>query len=297
NAQIIVVDDGSTDDTGVVAAQSGAKVIRLDQQSGQSVGRNIGVANAEADIVMFVDSDVVVAIDSVEKMLALFRETDPEVSAAFGAYDDSPDAPGLTSQYRNLLHHFTHQVGARDASTFWSGCGAIRREVFEAVGGFNEDFYNGRVEDIELGYRLKNLGHRIALDPTIQGKHLKAWTLWGMVKTDVFSRAIPWTRLLLEGAAPKGDLNTGSAQKLCVAAVLLGGLCLVLSFIMPTLLFVSLASLALVLIINRDWFGFLARHRGLGFMFGAIPLHVLYYAYSGLAYAYVWLRMRSGWGY
>ncbi len=58
---------------------------------------------------------------------------DPALTALFGSYDDAPAAPGLVSQYRNLLHHFVHQQGVfrdeiRPAHTFWTGCGMIRRE-------------------------------------------------------------------------------------------------------------------------------------------------------------------------
>ena len=51
-----------------------------------------------------------------------------------------PTAPGLVSRFRNLLHHYTHQKGpfrdvARPAHTFWTGCGAIRRDLFLAIAG------------------------------------------------------------------------------------------------------------------------------------------------------------------
>jgi hypothetical protein len=64
-------------------------------------------------------------------------EDDPALAAVFGSYDRRPRAPGLVSQYRNLLHHYTHQIGNPEAGTFWSGCGAIRRSVFVGVGGFD----------------------------------------------------------------------------------------------------------------------------------------------------------------
>ena len=58
----------------------------------------------------------------------------------------------MVSQYRNLLHHFVHQHGHAEASTFWAGCGAIRRAAFDAVGGFDAArFPRPSIEDIELG--------------------------------------------------------------------------------------------------------------------------------------------------
>src|SRR5205807_8681242 len=63
-------------------------------------------------------------------------------------------------------------------STFWAGLGAVRRDAFEAVGGFDAERYLvPSVEDIDLGARLATTGHRIELDPAVQGTHLKAWSL------------------------------------------------------------------------------------------------------------------------
>ena len=61
-----------------------------------------------------------------------------------------------------------------------------------------------QIEDVELGYRLRQRGKRIMLDPTIQGTHLKAWTFGGIIRTDLTQRGIPWVRLLLEKAPGAG---------------------------------------------------------------------------------------------
>src|SRR5918994_2110939 len=120
---------------------------------------------------------------------------DPELTAVFGAYDDDPGDPGLTSRYRNLLHHHVHVGAAGEVETFWAGLGAIRREAFEAAGGFDAyRFPEPSVEDIELGMRLRRRGGRIVLDRQIRGRHLKAWTPLSMVRTDFARRGVPWTR-------------------------------------------------------------------------------------------------------
>ena len=119
---------------------------------------------------LLVDSDVAVAPDAVRRVTQAFAN-DPEVEPSSVPTTPSP-AKGLVSQYRNLLHHFVHQHGNPDASTFWGGCGAVRRSVFEAVGGFDEKFRPVcSVDDIELGYRILRAGHRIFLDKALQGTH------------------------------------------------------------------------------------------------------------------------------
>jgi hypothetical protein len=54
----------------------------------------------------------------------------------FGCYDDAPAAQNFIAQFKNLLHSYTHQQGSQDATTFWAGCGVVRRTVFAAIGGF-----------------------------------------------------------------------------------------------------------------------------------------------------------------
>jgi len=198
DTEIIVVDDASRDETPATAERCGVRVLRLAENAGPGGARNHGASHARGDILFFVDSDVVVRPGSVARVAQVFREH-PDLAAVFGSYDAHPRAAGVVSQYRNLLHHFVHQQGNSDASTFWAGCGAIRRRVFEEVGGFDgQRFPRSSIEDIELGYRLRQAGYRILLDKSLQGTHLKRWSLRSVIWTDVTRRAIPWSRLILE---------------------------------------------------------------------------------------------------
>jgi cellulose synthase/poly-beta-1,6-N-acetylglucosamine synthase-like glycosyltransferase len=292
--EIIVVDDASTDDTSTVAAKHGAIVLRLGPNGGPGAARNAGSRVALGDIVLFVDADVVVAPDAIRRVGQAF-EGDPGLAAVFGSYDRRPRAPGLVSQYRNLLHHYTHQIANPNASTFWSGCGAIRRCVFIGIGGFDAArFPRPSIEDIELGYRLRAAGYRIRLDREIQGTHLKRWGLLSVIRTDVARRAVPWARLILtEGGAPD-DLNVRWDQRVSVSLVGLAALLGLMSPLRTELLWIAVGALAAALVINRRWFGFLRRERGLAFAVTCVPLHLLYLLYSGLSFVYVWLALRAG---
>src|SRR5262249_50067799 len=159
--EIVVVDDASTDDSSTVASRLGARVFRLPANAGPAAARNHGARHASGDILFFVDADVVVGPDAIARVgAALGRH--PATAAVFGSYDATPVDSGIVSRYKNLLHHYVHQSGAAEASTFWAGCGAIRRAAFEEVGGFDEARYRRpSIEDIELGYRLRRAGHRI----------------------------------------------------------------------------------------------------------------------------------------
>src|SRR5262249_46313270 len=151
---------------------------------------------AKADIVFFIDSDVRAYPDTLARVFSAFSQ-DPDLSALIGSYDDSPDSPDFLSQYKNLMHCYTHQTARQKASTFWTGCGAIRRNVFLELSGFDEQRYRRpAIEDIELGYRLQAGDYKIMLDRNLIVRHLKKWTFWGLVKTDVMDRGIPWTELI-----------------------------------------------------------------------------------------------------
>jgi GT2 family glycosyltransferase len=285
DCEIIAVDDGSTDGTPEVATALGVRVLRLGRNSGPAVARNAGAASASGDILVFVDQDVVAPPEAIGRIARIF-ERRPELAAVFGSYDAAPRARGLVSQFRNLLHHYVHQRGDPDASTFWTGCGAVRREVFQELGGFRR---LAGVEDVELGYRLRRRGHRILLDRELQVKHLKAWTLGSMIRTDVTRRALPWTRLIrATGTAPEA-LNLRPGQRWSVGmTALLPGL-FVASVLDPLLLIPTGVLVLAILTLNADFYRFLRTVRGTGFALAGVPLHLVYFGCCGLgaAWAYV----------
>jgi hypothetical protein len=180
--------------------------------SGPAEARNLAASRARGDVLVFVDADVVVDRRALPEIAARF-ERDPGLTALLGCYDESPAAPGAVAQFRNLLHRRVHLASAGRVESFWAGLGAVRREDFAAVGGFDSQRYpRPAIEDIELGGRLADRGARIELDPSIQGKHLKAWTLRSMVATDFAGRGVPWIRLQLERGRRARGLSMSGAQ-------------------------------------------------------------------------------------
>ncbi len=221
DAECIVVDDGSTDDSAQVARRFGARVLSTGGRKGPASARNLGARAALAPVLYFIDADVCVYPDTLDRVHAAFAQ-DAGLAALIGSYDASPESPDFLSQYKNLMHCYVHQSAREQASTFWSGCGAIRREVFLAHSGFNEQEYRRpAIEDIELGYRLVSARCKIVLDRDLVVKHLKKWTFWGLLKTDVRDRGIPWTELILRDSRMPDDLNLQLSQRVSVALVLL----------------------------------------------------------------------------
>jgi glycosyltransferase involved in cell wall biosynthesis len=295
--ELIVVDDGSTDSSADIAEPLADRVIRLPAPVRPSAARNAGAAAARGQVLVFVDADVCVHPDALGRIHDCLS-AHPQVDAVFGAYDVSPVAPGLVSQYRNLLHHYVHQREAGETVTFWAGLGAVRRGPFEHVGQFDDRQH--LVEDIELGYRLSERGYRILLRPEIQGTHLKRWTLDSMVVADVWHRGVPWVRLLLERrhAIRRVTLNIRAGEQaltgLAAAAVLL----VVAGVVTGRSSLILLASLAAVLLVACDWrfSWWLARTRGWWFAVRTVPLRLMYYALNvlsvGIGLCQAWAHRR-----
>jgi len=289
---VLVVDDASTDDSPKVAESYGVKVIRTgDQPVGPGVARNLGVASLATDLICFVDSDVAVAPDAVDRLVAPLRE-DPTVGASFGSYDDDPADRGIASLYANLRHHHVHQHADRDAVTFWAGCGLVRREAFDDVGGFDSAYTRPSIEDIDLGDRLHRAGWVIRLIPDALAKHWKAWTIKSLWKTDICSRAAPWTRLLARGEGVRNDLNAQWSQRL--SALLAHGVWLTL-LLAVVLWPITLATAVLIgawAWINRGLLALLHRRGGVRAAVGGGALHWAYHLYASVVFVLVTVRER-----
>ncbi|MFW6145568.1 MAG: glycosyltransferase family 2 protein [bacterium] len=249
--EIIVVADGETDGSWRVAEELGVQVINLPQAGGPARARNTGAQAAKGDILFFVDADVTIPSDALSQIGRAFQK-DSGLAALFGSYDDAPAEANFLSQYKNLFHHYVHQTASEQASTFWGACGAIRRDVFWGVGGFDESYRHPCIEDVELGYRVKKSGYSIRLLKELQVKHLKRWGFISLLKADLFYRAFPWSRLILSQRSIINDLNLKISHRLSGMLVWTCFLAILISFFMSWGPFVILGTITMLLTLNWD---------------------------------------------
>jgi hypothetical protein len=234
--------------------------------------RNDGARRARGDVVLFVDADVEVHPDAVTRIRTVLSHR-PDVAAVFGSYDDAPADPATVSAFRNLLHHHVHQAGAGPAQTFWTGLGAVRRECFLTVGGFDEQrFTRPSVEDVDLGMRLVANGERLLLEPTIQGRHLKTWTLASMIRTDFSRRGVPWVAMMVRHRRAPSSLNLGWGHRLSALASVAA-----LASILSRRPAAAAASAAVLVALNHRFYVLLSHRLGPAGAAAGVALHGLHH--------------------
>lgn len=178
--EIIVVDDGSNDDTGKYAAETGATVIRQEAK-GPAAARNTGVRAASGEIVCFTDADCVPQPDWLAAMVEpLLR--DPDVTGAKGIY--RTQQRGLAARFVQLEYEDKYDRLARyDQINFMdSYSAACRRQALLDNGGFDEQFMTASVEDRELSYRLAARGYKMVFQPRAVVTHQHANSIWAYAR-------------------------------------------------------------------------------------------------------------------
>jgi glycosyltransferase involved in cell wall biosynthesis len=277
--EVIVVDDGSTDGSVRVAGSFPCRVLQLAENSGPAKARNLAAEASRGRILFFLDADILIRRDSLDLILRTF-EDEPAIDALFGSYTKETIARNFVSVYKNLMHHYTHQTANPDAVTFCGGFGAIRRNVFFQLEGFNPAIRF--LEDIEFGHRLHLNGRRIRLLKSLQLTHCKHYTLLSLIRSDVWGRAVPWSRLILETGVVKSDLNLRPHNVASVAVSYLLLLSLLLLPVFPLAgLWPAAALASLFVALNQGFLGFVARTRRAGFALASVAMLWFGYIYSG----------------
>ena len=294
DCEVILADDGAADALAVpeIASRHGARFVRLDSNSGPAAARNAAARVATGEILVFFDADTTVHQDTLTRIAAAFSG-DPSLDALMGSYDLTPPAAGQVAAFRNLLHAHVHHRSAGNVSTFWAGCGAVRREKFEMLKGFDESFVKPSIEDVEFGSRLHEAGCKLRLDPSVQVTHHKEWTLASMMYADVFLRARPWTELMMRHGLPK-NLNFRWQDRSSVVLSVLLPLLAALGMVQRSVWWIPfLFALFAVAFLQWPVLRFFARERGLFFALASFPLLLVHNLLAAAGFGFGLLRWET----
>ena len=157
--EIIIVDDGSTDETSaVIRSFMNVKYIHQDN-AGPAVARNRGAAESKSDIVFFTDSDCIPEKTWIERSIAHFEK--PDVAVVAGSYGIANPESRLARCIHNEIIYRHHYLMPNYPRSFGSYNFGIRKDVFDAVGGFNTGYRHASGEDNDLSYKIIQAGHKI----------------------------------------------------------------------------------------------------------------------------------------
>jgi len=281
--EVIVSDDASTDTSSDIARAFGVNFLESthDKPCGAASARNRAAREAGGDYLFFTDADVLIKSDTIARIVNLF-ETEPAIDAVIGSYTCDTPIDNFLSKFKNFLHHYTHQHSAEQAITFWTACGGIRRDVFQKSGGFNENYDAASVEDIAFGYKLTKLGFHIHLLKELQVTHLKRYSLKSLVISDIFFRAVPWTRLMLREKIFRSDLNTSFSSAVGLVCTYLMLPSFLLGLIYPAAFWFFMFFTCIFLGINLQLYRYLYQRVDRMFVMKFVLMSYVYYLYCGL---------------
>jgi glycosyltransferase involved in cell wall biosynthesis len=282
-AEVIVVDDGSTDRSAEVASSFGVRLLRLEQNSGAAVAKNAGARAALGDTLVFIDSDIVAATDLFACLESAF--TRRRADGIVGLLDEEIPPRDWATRYKNLWMHFTYaRFAGGDVppriGLFYTSIAAMRRERFLELGGFDENYRGASIaEDTEFGQRAWSCGLDIFLEPSARVVHLKTYSPLAVLQED-FRRARALTLMRLRKRGQPFFTSVPVFYQLAVPAIYAALACSVLAMVLRNgaLAGLALVGVAALYLLNAPWLGFLLRKRGLSFAIKSalfLPLDVL----------------------
>jgi len=180
-AEVIVVNDGSRDETAQTASRFDCRVLNVEMARGPMPPRLEGARAAQSPVLVFVDADVRVSADTFQKILGHFEE--PAIHAVTGLLSRESGTPSFFSIFKNEYMNYIFKKQPQDSRFLYGSLWAIRKDClieFEPL----QALFGGLVSDSELGLLLKRAGRKIILDHSLEVVHLKEYNLPSLLKND-----------------------------------------------------------------------------------------------------------------
>ncbi len=272
--EIIVVDDHSTDQSCDIAREFGCNLIHLIDGHGANHARNLGAKNAKGEVLVFIDSDIVVNRNSIRIIVDALRD---DLDAVVGVYTAKHRNENLLSQYKNLWIRFSYLKSSPAIDWLFGAVSGIKKNIFLEIGGFNVNLLakHGN-DDIELGKRFSRAKANIALNVDLEVEHLKHYSLRTFIKNE-FNRSMGFAKLSMDlgetaSSLKKGFVNVYPVFVISTIVVIILALLVILSLSGLISHWIALGCFIFYLLINIRFLNYLEQVRGLFSMFAMIPI-------------------------
>lgn len=286
--EVIVVSDGHCDLTKKAASRFACRFIELDKRRGAAYARNTGVKEAQGNILIFTDADIVFAKDTLKELVTAIKA---DVSVAVGMNEYRIMQDTFFSDFKNLsIYYYQYNSLSSQICWFWGACGAIKKNVFINVGGFDESFKSATVEDMELGYRLTKGSYRISVVKEAQVTHKHRYNLISILIND-FKKSRDWSLVKLRYSlwhTAEGDNNLSAFSRgySVVGAYVLFFALVYSAFFGVVLLKTAIIGCFLLLMNERKFYKFIYKKRPVFFLLKAILFQIIDYIVIGVGIFY-----------
>lgn len=273
--EIIVVDDGSNDDSLAVIKQFPCRIIKQSHQ-GASAARNAGARAARSNVLFFTDADCVLAEDTLSKALSSLDHYGHQTIVG-GSYESDSFDNGFFSRFQSAFIHYSETKHVSTPDYVATHAMVIDRELFLRSGGFKENWLP-ILEDVEFSHRLKRMGDTAVINPELLVRHIFNFSLAQSVRNAI-RKASYWTFYSMKNKDMLSDSGTASRElKLNVVCFYLTAMFLMLAFLMQSSVFFLLAALAITINVfcSRGLLLQFQKNMGFNFKLGA-PLYYLFF--------------------
>lgn len=275
NYELVVVDDGSADGTADIAGRFTDKVITLDRPAGVNIARAAGYHKSRGDIVVNIDSDVVIAPDTLNRIVVFFKEH-PDADALTGIISQKHPNKNFASQYKNFYMHYIFRHQPQRVTFLYGSIYAISKE--------DAEYYASDVRvcgDTLFGQQLVSRGRHIFLARDIEVEHLKYYSILSLLKND-FEVPFHWANIFMRcnglRQVAQGGTGFAHASRRQLASIIVIAGTAVLGITRPAGLLTGylMAALGFVwFVLNAQFFLFLQEKRGWLFAAGAVIFTII----------------------
>ena len=274
NFEVIVVSDNSFDNSVKIAKQYKCRIIELPENKGPAFARNKGTQVAEGDILLFLDSDVIIKKDALNYLSDKFFYS--EIDAIQGIYSHGPTYENMATQYQqSYTSYYIWPKNKKYASTLSTCCFAIRKKIFIQLKGFDTNIKRATCEDEVFGYDLIDKGYKILILRELNVEHRVHYSIRYFIKR-TFNRYTSHMKFYLRSKTYVNKIKQTNYLKV-LAGIPILGLIILTAFII--LLFPNKIILCIFLILNivflllhTGFIKFVGRTKGIKKAFGIITI-------------------------